>query len=91
MKYGTFSMSQLSQHHDLIHLSAGVLFACLYCWQDCGLPIMKRMDRSPQGDEGHGQGGHNLILKWPNPICHAVLFCCVNHDNCLIHHYDYCG
>lgn len=38
------------------------------------------MGRSQQGTERHGQ---RLVLSWLHPTCHAVLFCCVNHDNCL--------
>lgn len=65
-----------------------------YCWQGCVLQIMNGMGKRQQGEKRHGQSGRNLVLSWLHPTCHAVLFCCANHDNCLsgsIQFKDYSG
>lgn len=54
------------------------------CWQSRVLHIMNGMGKKAAGSGKTGQSRRscNLALSWLHPACHAVLFCCVNHDNC---------
>lgn len=71
MKYGTFSMSNfpnIMMSSTLLPVLFFKLLACLYRWQGCVLQIVKGMDKSQQGDEGHRQNHSGSTL--------VVLQCC---------------
>lgn len=69
---------------------------CLDCWHGCVLQIMNGTGEKNAAGRGKTDrhSGCSLALSWLHLTCHAVLFCCAIHDNCLsgsVEFRDYSG